>query len=419
MNPEQPQNDGLVRYGPFTAGVNSRLPDEQLAPDMLRHAVNCDLTDAGMLSRRDGYTLELSATDAHSIYTDASGVYFADGALLKRYVPDTGAVTIVASGLTDGAGLAYLPLNGEIYYTNGFQRGKIVGGVRMDWGVEVPSGLPSLSIVGGVLESGRREVLCTFINAQGEESGSGLSTGITLTASGGILVSGIPQPVSSEIVRVNIYMTPHNGATLYLAAQLPVGTLSATIASLQPSVELASQFCAPPMPGKVLAYAGGRIYVASGPIVWYTEPGMYGRVKPSRNFIMFPSDVAIMAGVMDGLYVVADKTYFLSGLDPEQTTLREVLPYGAAFGSLAPVPVMANTWTWRSDRGQVFASNGGQMVNLQEDNLALRPSSNGASVFIERDGSRQVISVSEPPSIGSAEVGDFIEMEVRRKGAWS
>lgn len=405
-------------YGPFTDGVNNRLSDEQLGPTMLRQAVNCALSNTGHLSLRDGYTLVKARSNAHSLHADSSGVYYVDGETLYSYNPATGTESALRTGMTLDAPMAAINVNGDVYWSNGHQRGKIVAGVLKDWGVEIPSGIPTVATSGaGMLDAGRREVLCTFVNSLGEESGAGLSAGVTLTGSAGVLVSNLPQPTSAEIVSINVYMTPANGGVFYRAASVAVGVTSVSVTSLAPSIELATQFLTPPMPGTVLAYVAGRMYIASGNIVWYTEPFTYGRIRPSRNFMMFPAPVTLMAGVQDGLYIAADKTYFLSGTDPNAAALTVVLPYGAAFGSLAPIPIMPNTWTWRGDRDQVMASNGGQVKNLQQDDLALAPCSTGASLFYEIDGGQQILATGVPKPEFYAEASDFITMEVRRKGA--
>lgn len=40
--------DDTLTYGPFLKGVNNRLDDYALKPDMLRQAINVWLTDTGM-----------------------------------------------------------------------------------------------------------------------------------------------------------------------------------------------------------------------------------------------------------------------------------------------------------------------------------------------------------------------------------
>lgn len=411
----------LAVFGPFTKGVNNRLSDAALGGDMLRQAVNCYLDDAGRLRRRAGHARVESATDGHSLYAGDEGIFFVDGAALRSYNAEADTVASLRADLTSAARMAWLEANGEVYYSNGHQRGKIRDGALREWGVEVPSGLPALTAGAGVLPPGRYEVLCTFSNDEGEESGAGRSTGITLATDGAIQASVLPQPTSAEVVAINVYLTPTNGAgVFYRVASVAVGTASVTITSFDPTKELKTQFMVPPPAGNVLAYAGGRIFVADGKIVWYTEPYALGRCAVQRSFILFKDDVTLMAGTKNGLYIAAGKTYFMSAADPATAELDVRLPYGAAFGSLAPMPTYAEAdakWTWRSDRGQVIADENGKVTNLQDAQLVLDPCDTGASALIEVDGMKQIVSLGVPKADSAAEARDFVEMEVRRRAS--
>lgn len=411
----------LAVFGPFTKGVNNRLSDSALGSDMLRQAVNCYLDDAGRLRRRDGCTRVETAADGHSLYAGDEGVFFVDGAALRAYNTEVGTVASLRTDLTAAARMAWLGVNGEVYYSNGHQRGKIRDGTPREWGVEVPAGLPALAAGAGVLPPGRYEVLCTFSNDEGEESGAGRSAGITLATDGSIQAGTLPQPTSAEVVAINVYMTPTNGAgVFYRAGSVAVGTTSVTLATFDPAKELKTQFMVPPPAGNVLAYAGGRIFVADGKIVWYTEPYATGRCAVQRNFMLFKDDVTLMAGTKNGLYIAAGKTYFMSAADPATAELDVRMPYGAAFGSLAPMPTYAEAeakWTWRSDRGQVVADENGKITNLQDAQLVLDPCATGASVLVEVDGMKQIVSLGVPKADFAAEARDFVEMEVRRRAS--
>jgi hypothetical protein len=411
----------LAVFGPFTKGVNNRLSDSALGGDMLRQAINCYLDDAGRLHRRDGHARVETAADGHSLYAGDEGVFFVDGTALRAYSTEADTVVSLRTDLTASAKMAWLEVNGEMYYSNGHQRGKLRNGALREWGVEVPAGLPALTAAAGMLPPGRYEVLCTFSNDEGEESGAGRSIGITLASDGAIQASILPQPTAAGVVAVNVYMTPTNGAgVFYRAASVVVGTTAVTLTTFDPAKELKTQFIVPPPAGNVLAYAGGRFFIADGKIVWYTEPYALGRCAIQRSFLMFKDDVTLMAGTKNGLYVAAGKTYFMSAADPATAELDVRLPYGAAFGSLAPMPMYAEAeakWTWRSDRGQVIADENGKITNLQEAQLVLDSCATGASALIEVDGMKQIVSLGVPKADSAAEARDFVEMEVRRRAS--
>lgn len=418
----------LVALGPFTKGVNNRRVDHALgsagqfggvANDMLRSAVNVEIDDTGRVSRREGYSVVYDpAEPLHSGFECPAGVLFAEGRALKLLNPDTGVVTLLRADLALGQPVAYVEVNGETYYSNGVVTGKVVNGAARQWGVELPSGLPSLSAISGALPAGVYQVAVTFENASGEESGSGLAVTVDLAENQGIDIVDIPGPLGVEVAKVNVYCSAANGDVLFRIAQLQPGISSfkLLVASFE-GARLATQFLAPLPPGRVLASANGRIYSGYDNVVFYTEPLAYGLCRPSTNFLLFPAPVRVMAGVSDGLYVVADQTYFLSGSDPAKFESRVVLPYSGAFGSAAQIPTEPDAWVWYGDRGLVTARAGGQVKAVQEEQLALDPAVKGASLHVEQDGKRQIISLSAPASYASSAAAQgFVDMEIRRKG---
>lgn len=411
-------SDALVSFGPFVKGVNNRLDDHALAPDMLRQAVNVWLTDTGRLKRRQGHEAIYAAADSRSLYATELDLLFASGANLLRYDPDLDTATTLRSDLAADDVVAYTEVNGETFYSSSTAMGRVLAGAHREWGVENPPGLPTLSAVSGAMYAGSYQVVTTFTNGNGEESGAGLATAITLAAGQGVQISGIPQPASAEVAQVNIYGTAHNGDVFYHLVSLPVGATSYTLLT-PPSMgrRLKTQFMTRLPHGRVLASAMGRIFSATGRYVFHTLPISNILCDRSKNWLMFPADVTVMAGVKDGLYVVADKTYFITpGADGALAPPREVLPYGGAFGSLAMTP--EGNWLWYSDRGVVLAGDGGEVRLLQEKQLSLGVAEVGATLYLEIDGMKQVVSLSQPKGFSTnAEAGSFVDMEVRRKAS--
>jgi len=413
---EQP----LVEFGPFTKGVNNRLQDHELTGDRLRQGVNLRLRDTGRLERRSGFSqVRAAVSKTHSLYTLPDyGLLFVDGTELVRYDPDTGSALILRGDMSPSAPVGYTtPPGGDVYYSDGRVTGRVLQGQNTPWGIAPPSGVPTLTPITGALPEGRYQVAFTYIDASGEESGAGLASSVQISAGYGIRVTGIEPPTTPGVTTLAVYISPPNGEVFYHAADL--STSATQFDYLTPSATgraLRTQFITPPPPGNVLAYCAGRIYIANGNTVWYTEPLQYGRCRRASNFLLFPKHVTLMAGVKDGLYVAADQTYFLDGTDPSAMAPRVVLPFGAAFGSLAAIP-KPDTWTWYSDRGIVQATTGGQVKELQADELFLDAATFGASLYMEEQGVKQIISVTKPQGIAAvAAASSFVEMEVRRKG---
>lgn len=410
----------LVSFGPFTHGVNNRLEDHEIGQDRLRQAVNVRLRDSGLLERRSGFeAYRAAAVKTHSLYpVPDHGIVFVDGTHLVLRNPDAGTEAVLRSDMNANQPVAYVTLpGGDVYFSDGYVNGRISGGELLPWGIAPPAGVPVLSSITGALPAGRYQVALVFVDASGEESGAGLGAEIQVTTGKGIRIAGIPAPTTEGVTGVVVYVSPANGEILYRAITLPLGvtqfdyiTASATGRALK------TRHITPPPAGRVLAYSAGRIYIGDGPIVWYTEPLQYGRCRKSSNFLLFPGDVSILAGVRDGLYAAADKTYWMSGTDPQAFSQTVVLEFGAAPRSLTALPE-PDTWMWYSDRGMVQAGAGGAIREIQSGELFLDAAKAGASIYMEEEGIKQIVSVTQPEQMNDVAVsGSFIEMEVRRSG---
>lgn len=121
-------------------GINNVVDPVRLQYDpkvgmvQLAMAVNVDIDDTGRVSRRKGYT-QLRAEECHSIWSTSDGLktfYVSGGSLYRLSVE--GTRTGLRSGLTAGQRMSYCqPSGAEIYYSNGFENGKIVDDVSYSW----------------------------------------------------------------------------------------------------------------------------------------------------------------------------------------------------------------------------------------------------------------------------------------------
>lgn len=215
-----------------------------------------------------------------------------------------------------------------------------------------------------------------------------------------------------------------NGSSLGRITSAGVlGTWGETSATLSDADMLASNFdkypevYGPPLPCTVMWYWMGRMWMGVGPILWYTEPYALHRVKYQKNFIPFPKQIQIIAPVVDGLWVATtDETYFLPGTDPAQMTAILNLNYGAVWGTAVGVP-NSNDVMWRSTRGAVLATEGGQVKNFVEDHAVANPAEIGAAIIREQDGLRQFISTAVPTGSSPMVASSWAEAEIIRKSS--
>ena len=168
----------------------------------------------------------------------------------------------------------------------------------------------------------------------------------------------------------------------------------------------------PMPPGSCLAHHGGRLLVAVGAALIYSEPFTPGLRNEARGFEIFPAPITCIAAVEAGVFVIADKTYFLPGGLPAQT-VRAVLPYGA--------PVQQPGYRddggvhWIGAKGILSANAAGELTNLQAARVALDAKGSAATLFREADGMNTIVAALSTPSSTAAGVGSYAEARIVRK----
>lgn len=170
----------------------------------------------------------------------------------------------------------------------------------------------------------------------------------------------------------------------------------------------------PMPPGSCIAHHAGRLLVAVGAALIYSEPFTPGLRNEAKGWEIFPAPITCIAAVEAGVFVMADKTYFLPGGLPAQS-LRSVLPVGA--------PVQQPTYRddgsvyWMSAKGVMSANSSGELSDLQSARLAIAVQGASATTYREHDGLRTVIAALSTPSSAAAGVGSYAEARIVRKAS--
>lgn len=395
--------------GPFS-GINNRLPDHQLgvvergrkAGDYLRNAVNVDLTAAGTLQRRKGSTLVVPGSDCHSLWSDGEQAFYVDGTNLKRFTGE-----VVATGLAYGRPVSFCKApTSDVIWTDGVRLEAIDQGA-----VAVPTPNPAPTVTastGGALHAGHYQVCITAVAADGRESGSTWPVQVQVQDSGRIEVSGLPGTL------VNIYVSPLNGDALYLTASTTASSYIIPVMGAQ-GAQCQTLNLRPLPAGRFVREYHGRLLVADGSGLYYSEPWAYGLYNPLRGYIP-QAGITLLEPGQTGVYVAtAGKTYWLSGLDVDQVErVSELLPYGAIEGSAAHLE-NSNDIAWFSVRGLVIGTQDGQVKNMQEENIAVGAAQAGATLYREQDGMRQLVAAVSGAQESRAAANSYMTMEVVRK----
>lgn len=370
-------------------GINNRLPDSalhirtrQLQGDYLKDAVNVDIDNAGRLCHRKVPQLVQAMGGAHSLYmTSGTAGYLVRDSVLYAVTLPTYSETLLKV-LTRNDAMSYVEYNGDLYYSNGTDSGRITAGVVYPLGMVTPDA-PALSAIGGSLPPGAYQVAISYVNATtGEEAGISGKSQLELTSQGGVRVT-LPAATAGA-THLNVYLSQTNGAVAYRAATVPVGAGGADLTAL-PSGREASERREEPLPAGRLLLSSGRLCSVSGNTLHVGIPYRPGYFDPINYGVPFPAPISIAVDAQAGIYVAADKTYWL----PNEGPLSDVLPYGAVPGTEFSHPDKTLVG-WFGEKGIVLAAPSGEVQAVMSENITLTPPASGFSMLIDDEFDRVV-----------------------------
>lgn len=428
----------LIRVGPWPAGIDNLNAEHALTRSddgkrviALRDAVNVDIPRGGWPRRRSGFGQVLAGARMHSLWHGGQFPFllFADGAQQFAFA---GAEPFLVRGNLSLRDISYAIPNDKVYCTNGAETWCVrADGSAAAWGVESPIGAPDLAASSdGGLDAGTYQVAITFIDAAGEESGTGLAALVEVAQGGGILLTSIPQPESADVARIRVYRSPANGDVLYHARDIPIGQAAATIGAGEPGRPLATQFLDTMPAGQIVRYLGGRLYVARGAEMRWSEALRYGLTSRVKNVRRVGERIDMMEPVGDGgdgagLFVADHKrTYWFDGANPGAQSVRIVYPYGAVRGTGVVVP--GSTLGLETTRPVAYwiAKNGvacvglpgGQVMPLRDGQVVAPNAESGASLLREQNGLRSIVTALRGAQPQGMAIGDRVSGRVHRYG---
>lgn len=414
----------------FRGGINNVLPEERLRDEQqrrrfaeLREALNIDIDDDGRVRRRDGYASVYSGSSIHSFWSNGTDAYFVEGTILKQLNADFTA-TNLKTGLQPGRTMSYVDTSEGVFFADGYVSGVISGGNAGSWGLSTPA-LPSVAATTGSLAAGRYQITVTVQTSSGLESGARRGATFDLVSDGGLSLTNIPNVAGTS--HVNIYVTPTDGDMYYLAARVTTGTTTATISD--PSQwygrVLRTLHYEPPPIGTLLEKFKGRILIALGDVLYYTEPYGYHWTRLDRNYVRFPSSITMVKAVENGVYLAADKTYWLNGTDPADWSITVVSDSPAVLGTgqLTSAHDLGgesdlDVVMWTSAEGVFVGEPGGATRNLTTGRYVPNAATQGVSLVHNRDGAGKYVALlkeSSKPTDGLY-ASDVAVAEVYRNG---
>lgn len=332
------RDQDVVAYEGFKGLRNDVLPQRFSIAD-LAIAQNIDIDESGGISRRTGRTSKYAGV-VHSLWAEGSLGLFMEGGNLKRLNTDYTATTM-RSGLAVLPAMRYQKVNDTVYFTNGQECGLVERGVARSWGIAVPPP-PGAAATVGNMPAGDYQFAMTYLRADGQESGTGLAGRISVPDGSGL---NFTMPTSSDpnVAMKALYLTTPNGEILYRAlVQMNVaGSCSYRNDSSELNLPLTTQFMGPPPAGHLLGYYHGRMYVAVGENLFYSEPYAY-ELFDLRRYLSFDGRITLFAPIEDrdnpGIFIGTDtSTCWLNGVDPDEFKMVPGVNYGAIIGAMTNV----------------------------------------------------------------------------------
>ena len=231
-----------------------------------------------------------------------------------------------------------------------------------------------------------------------------IDTAKTLIASG----FGSATPVRYAQVYEAVYFTDGLRVGSYHPITGPTPQWASTTAT-----DIGDQVLVPMPAGQHIAHHAGRLLVAVGSAVIYSEPFTPHLRDEAKGFELFPAPITCLVAVEGGAFVVADKTYFIAGGFPAQA-VRAVFDYGAP--DQQPSYREDGGAHWMSGKGVVSVTSSGEIANLQESRVALSADGAAATLYREADGMETIVAALASPSDTGAGVGSYAQARIIRKG---
>lgn len=411
----------MPSLGPYPGGINNlaqagRLPtSERGRPLYARNANNLVFNEQGSAFSIFGPEQVISGERHRDGFSCPAGAFFRDGSTIKEFYKDDQGVEAVREICTGVVGnrIAWTHFNGTVYFTDGRVNKKIIGGSCEQWGTPIPSKPPVLSGT-SVLGSGQVMACYSYLLDNGMESGCSP----VAISSRGKVVSGIRKSTDSRVAAIRIYMTHPDNKTFFLAATILPSEQSATITSdytnnMQPQ----TKGKIPPPAGSLLCEHSGRIYIASGGVVYFSDPHAHDLFSlgdeiagnPEWAAWQFEGQVTMLKAVTGGIYVGCQSgTYFIAGGEPYNP--RRVL-VDSSIPELGAVRTVGDSGEiiWKSSAAYILGSVNGQARRMNDDNVSMDTSTEGTAMGVmEHNGTKVVIGVPLRPTPGTLRSKDWV-----------
>jgi len=405
------------------SGLNNVSRPERTDPKYLKEALNIDIDKTGGIQKRLGYSL-LESGSFHSLWSKDANAFAVKDDDLVRINPDL-TTTVLKAGVYSE--LSFDERDGLVYFTGESVNGVISGDTILPWGIEEPNPKPTLSATGGGLSAGTYQVALTYVRANGLESGSSVAQQISVGDMAGITLSNLPSSADPEVTTLRVYASTPDGEVEYLVREVVNGTTSLIITSVSSGMMPLPSFNRHVAPtGHITKIYHQRAFIAEFNTLWYSDPYSYNWFDYHKNFMVFPSRIRALMPVEGGLWVAADRLYYLIGKDVDSMRMEMKEPVQVVPNTEVQIPgayiFIENTpigykWLVTTNKGVYILFNDGIALNMTEKNVSFPEADSGAAVFVQQDGINRYLSIlDKKKESNNTAVGDLATGVIIRNG---
>jgi len=369
----------------------------------LRQAVNVDIDAEGNIGRRKGYSLKITGSGYHSLYSSIRGLLMACHREELGFYDTVAESFTVLTSMTEAYLTSFTELNGNMYFANPGYSGMIPANsldVR-PIGVPLPAVTAGFAVTAtGGLPKGTYGITYSVVNDLGEESPlAPLMVLEIATDSGGVL--GTAFTILSDY-KYRIYMTTTDGVELYQALEVDADSITYAITDHEKGRQPVTQFLTQMPYGYILRPHGSRLYVATNDFVFYSCAFQPHLTNSAHDFLPCTGFVSMMQPVDGGIYI-ADKAgvRFYRGEDPKEFEVKDVSTEPVVFGTAVAVPgeflpsELGKNDTaaiWLSPSGYQVGLPSGEVIRLHSKQVQLPSYVQGCAAFSIQDGRKQLIT---------------------------
>jgi hypothetical protein len=142
--------------------------------------------------------------------------------------------------------------------------------------------------------------------------------------------------------------------------------------------------------GHLIKYYYGRLYVAKGNVVYYSDPMNFTQMRTRSNFIMFNDRITMLETVTDGMYISDNAIRFMQGKTPKEFAIKLLANYTVIEGTAIKIdgsylnfkqPIEGEVVYMMTENGVAIGMDSGQFINLTHNYYANIKSSKGKCIF--------------------------------------